>query len=182
MPNREIPDHSSAVIECNVESLGEEHWSLMLMADPDRKAISEYLPDCRLFSISAQGSPIALALLLSSNGAYGKKLKLSEGEAEIINIAVTPEQQGKGLAKRLILHCVGAGRLARLRRLWIGTGNSSLPQLALYQKAGFRLDHIIPDYFSDYPETIFENGIQCLDMLRLQLTLTREVSDVGTKN
>ncbi|MBB6520398.1 GNAT family N-acetyltransferase [Pseudoteredinibacter isoporae] len=175
MPNRKVH-------ECHLDELNEAHWSLMLMADPDREVISNYLPDCRIFSVNTNGSPIALALLLGAESAYGKKLALSEGEAELINIAVILEQQGKGLAKQLIQHCIEVGRQDGLRSLWIGTGNSSLSQLALYQKMGFRLHHIVPDYFSEYPETIIENGIECLDMLRLQLRFECEVSDVRTEN
>lgn len=52
----------------------------------------------------------------------------------------------------------------------IGTGNSSIQELALYQKCGFRLKEIIHDYFVDnYDEPIFENSIQCRDMVLLQL-------------
>lgn len=51
----------------------------------------------------------------------------------------------------------------------IGTGNSSIDQLAFYQKCGFRIAAIDPDFFiRHYPEPIFENGIQCRDMIRLE--------------
>lgn len=50
----------------------------------------------------------------------------------------------------------------------VGTGNSSIGQLALYQKCGFRITGIDMDFFiKHYPEEIFENGIQCRDMVRL---------------
>ena len=57
----------------------------------------------------------------------------------------------------------------------VGTGNSSLDALAFYQRAGFRIVGVIPDFFVDnYPEPIVENGIRCIDMVRLRLTLTPE--------
>ena len=50
----------------------------------------------------------------------------------------------------------------------VGTGNSSIGQLVLYQKCGFRISGIDIDFFvRHYPEEIFENGIQCRDMIRL---------------
>ena len=57
------------------------------------------------------------------------------------------------------------------RALDIGTGNSSLDQLALYQKLGFRITGIVADFFDDYPEPFVENGIACRDMVRLQVEL-----------
>lgn len=52
--------------------------------------------------------------------------------------------------------------------LMIGTGNSSLAQLRLYQRLGFRIVSIVPDFFANYPEPIYENGILCRDMVRLR--------------
>ncbi|PKL30065.1 MAG: GNAT family N-acetyltransferase, partial [Spirochaetae bacterium HGW-Spirochaetae-10] len=58
------------------------------------------------------------------------------------------------------------------RSIVIGTGNSSLTQLSLYQKLGFRMDHIIKDFFTDnYSEPIVENGLLCRDMVVLKRDL-----------
>jgi hypothetical protein len=44
--------------------------------------------------------------------------------------------------------------------------------LALYQKCGFRIVGVDLDFFiRHYPEKIYENGIQCRDMIRLSLDL-----------
>lgn len=54
----------------------------------------------------------------------------------------------------------------------IGTGNSSIGQLVLYQKCGFRITGVDIDFFvRHYQEEIFENGIQCRDMIRLSQDL-----------
>ena len=54
----------------------------------------------------------------------------------------------------------------------IGTGNSSLNQLMFYQKSGFRMKEIWVDFFTkNYEEPIEENGIPCLDMVRLYKAL-----------
>lgn len=46
------------------------------------------------------------------------------------------------------------------------TGNSSMGQLVLYQKSGFRIVGVNVDYFvRNYKELIFENGIQYRDMI-----------------
>ncbi|KHF37127.1 putative N-acetyltransferase YvbK [Paenibacillus sp. P1XP2] len=57
----------------------------------------------------------------------------------------------------------------------VRTGNSSLNQLGLYQKCGFRMVRIERDYFvNNYPEPIFENGIPCRDQIVLELMLRME--------
>jgi hypothetical protein len=45
-------------------------------------------------------------------------------------------------------------------------------QLTFYQRAGFRVVAVEPDYFlQHYPEPLFENGLQHRDRLRLALAL-----------
>ncbi|RIO99278.1 GNAT family N-acetyltransferase, partial [Staphylococcus gallinarum] len=48
------------------------------------------------------------------------------------------------------------------------TGNSSIGQLAFYQKAGFRIVAVEMNYFvNNYEDPIYENGILCRDLIRL---------------
>ncbi|MGX8177137.1 GNAT family N-acetyltransferase [Exiguobacterium artemiae] len=56
----------------------------------------------------------------------------------------------------------------RPQTIEIGTGNSSIGQLALYQKCGFRIVGVDLNFFlRHYEEDIIENGIRCTDMIRL---------------
>nr|WP_084135835.1 N-acetyltransferase [Jeotgalicoccus psychrophilus] len=49
-----------------------------------------------------------------------------------------------------------------------GTRNSSIGQLALYQKCGFKITGVDKSFFiRNYEEEILENGIQCRDIIRL---------------
>ena len=94
------------------------------------------------------------------------------GMVELVNIAVDESQQNKGFGKALIQHAIETARSQGYRTIEIGTGNSSISQLALYQKCGFRMTHIDRDFFLRYyEEPIFENGIQCVDMVRLSREL-----------
>lgn len=54
----------------------------------------------------------------------------------------------------------------------VGTANSSIGNLAFYQKVGFRITEVKKDFFSKYPEPIFENGIQALDMIMFEKNLS----------
>jgi ribosomal protein S18 acetylase RimI-like enzyme len=92
--------------------------------------------------------------------------------AEIMNIAINEKHQGKGLGQLLIARSLEECAARGIKSVEIGTGNSSIAQLYLYQKMGFRIVGIIRDYFvKNYPDLIFENGIQCKDMIRLRREL-----------
>jgi ribosomal protein S18 acetylase RimI-like enzyme len=80
--------------------------------------------------------------------------------------------QGRGIGKKLIQFAMDQAREKNAKTIEIGTGNSSVGQLLLYQKCGFRITGIDRDFFiRHYPEKIYENGIQCRDMIRLSLDL-----------
>ncbi|ATZ68604.1 GNAT family N-acetyltransferase [Acinetobacter haemolyticus] len=132
---------------------------LLFAADPDWAVISTYLLQADIFVMINEQDRIIAQLCLIQNA----------DQAEIKNLAVDPSQQGQGLAKTLILYVVGALQQSSIHTLWIKTGNSSLDQLALYQKCGFRMSHIERNVFQNYPEPIFENGIRCLDQVVLSI-------------
>ncbi|PRX42792.1 acetyltransferase (GNAT) family protein [Planifilum fimeticola] len=91
---------------------------------------------------------------------------------ELVNIAVMPLHQGKGIGKKLLKHAIQTAKSMGYKTMEVGTGNSSIGQLAFYQKCGFRMIGIDFDFFTrHYSEAIFENGIQCRDMIRLSRDL-----------
>ncbi len=142
---------------------GELPYDLLLLADPERSAIDAYLGRSELFLARDPDRLVVGVLVLTP---------LGEGQAEIKNIAVRPTWQGQGIGKRLLRFALDEARRRGLQALEIGTSNSSFDQLALYQKIGFRMDRIQRDFFTrHYAEAIFENGIQCRDMVMLRLEL-----------
>jgi ribosomal protein S18 acetylase RimI-like enzyme len=91
---------------------------------------------------------------------------------ELVNIAVAEKQQGRGIGKQLVLHAIETAKSLGSKSLEVGTGNSSVGQLAFYQKCGFRIVGVDRDFFTrHYSKPIYENGIQCRDMIRLVLHL-----------
>ena len=73
--------------------------------------------------------------------------------AEIINISVAPKHQKKGIGKELISDAIKLARQLGAQTITVGTGNSSISQLAFYQKCGFRIvgiefDHFVKNYVS----------------------------------
>lgn len=93
---------------------------------------------------------------------------LAADTIELMNIAVHSDYRGKGFGKILLAEAVRRARVLGANRIEVGTGNSSIDQLAFYQKAGFRITGVDHDFFvRNYPEPLEENGIPCRDMVRL---------------
>lgn len=131
---------------------------LLLEADPSENMIRSYLAEGICYLAELDGSLIGVYVLMP----------LSRTAAEIKNIAVAPSSRGQGLGKELVFDALAEAKRLGYSTVEIGTGNSSLDQLALYQKCGFRLDSIDQDFFvRHYDEPIIENGIVCRDMIRL---------------
>ena len=137
-------------------------WDLLLLADPSHDTISSYLKDAIVLgSIADQSTDGVVAIS-----------PLSAQSWEIKNIAVAPSSQGKGLGKALLQAAIDACITRGAHEVWIGTGNSSINQLGLYQKMGFRMAELDRGFFErNYKEEIFENGIRCRDMVRLVYTI-----------
>lgn len=132
---------------------------LLLEADPSEELIQEYAANGFCYVAQQQGESIGTYILLP----------LNKTAIEIKNIAVAASQRGKGYGKKLVEHAISEAARMQYTTVEIGTGNSSLDQLALYQKCGFRILGVDRDFFiRNYPEPIFENGIQCRDMIRLE--------------
>lgn len=132
---------------------------LLLEADPSEKLIQEYAATGFCYVAEHQGEKIGTYILLP----------LNKTTIEIKNVALAASQRGKGCGKQLIKHALSEAARMHYKTVEIGTGNSSLDQLALYQKCGFRMLSVDRDFFvRNYPQPIFENGIQCRDMIRLE--------------
>jgi len=150
-------------MQFQIERLNEikdEHISLLLLADPSEKLIREYCQSGLIFAMNNDNELIGIIVLLP----------FGEESIEIKNIAVGESYQGKGYGKQLLKHGIGFAKQNEYKRIRIGTGNSSLNQLGLYQKCGFRMIRIYKDFFiRNYEEEIVENGIQCRDMVILEM-------------
>lgn len=135
---------------------------LLLTADPSRESVDDYLKrgDCYIAETGQQ--TVGVYVLLPTRPEM----------VELVNVAVVEAHQGKGIGKQLVEDAIQKSKDCGYRTIEVGTGNSSIGQLALYQKCGFRMTGIDRNYFlRHYREEIFENGIQCKDMIRLSQDL-----------
>lgn len=137
-------------------------YGLLLLADPSKALIDQYLPTGYLYAAQLNGETIGVYVLVPA----------APGCWEIKNIAVAPAWQGKGIGRTLLRHACAEARAKKAARIRIATGNSSITQLYLYQKAGFELTKLVKDFFTEhYPEPIVENGITCKHLLVLEKKL-----------
>ncbi|MDV2580911.1 GNAT family N-acetyltransferase [Alkalibacillus haloalkaliphilus] len=131
---------------------------LLLLADPSRNIVEEYTARGECFISEVEQQIIGVFVLLPTRSET----------VELVNVAVAEEQHGRGIGKRLVMNSINIAKKKGYKTIEIGTGNSSIGQIALYQKCGFRIVGVDNDFFvRHYPEEIFENGIQCRDMIRL---------------
>lgn len=149
----------------DIQKLGSQEkppMDLLLSADPSKKLIEHYLENGQCFVAKIKTDIVGVYVLLQTKSHT----------VELKNIAVAVDQQGKGIGKQLIFNAIDNAINQEYQEIEVGTGNSSIGQLALYQKCGFRIIGIEKDFFvKNYSEKIIENGIQCRDMIRLNLKL-----------
>ncbi len=135
---------------------------LLLLSDPSTDVINEYIQQSIKF-VAVLDTQIIGALLL---------LKTRPRTMEIMNISVYENHQNKGVGKKLINKAIDYAKSNAIDTLEIGTGNPGAIQMLLYQKCGFRIIGVDLDYFRrNHKEKIYENGIECRDMIRMRLDL-----------
>lgn len=131
---------------------------LLLLADPSEKIVKEYTSRGECYVAEHDQRIIGVYVLLPTRPET----------IELVNVAVAEERHGQGIGKQLVMDAVKVASERGYKTIEVGTGNSGVGQLALYQKCGFRIVGVDVDFFvRHYPEEIFENGIQCRDMIRL---------------
>lgn len=138
-------------------------FDLLLKADPDKQKIDSYLSQGDLYLAKNKAQEVV--------GVYVIQEVVSQ-EWEILNIAVVDHYQNQGIGQQIIDQVVVQVRRQNAQKLWVATANSSIGQLAFYQKCGFEMHAIIPDFFTQhYTEPIIENGIVAKHQVRLLMKL-----------
>lgn len=146
-----------------LKNQGELPIDLLLEADPDQSKVEGYCKTGLIYVVEEDDKII---------GLYVMEYMISAKKAEILNISVLKQYQGKGIGKMLLNHAIHQARALGKNKIELGTGNSSINQIAFYQKCGFEISGIIKNYFVDnYEEEILENGIICKHMIRFEKNL-----------
>jgi ribosomal protein S18 acetylase RimI-like enzyme len=139
---------------------------LLLLADPSEAKIRSYLSGSKCF-VASSGAVVVGACVVQPRGTDTN---------ELMCIAVAPAHHKSGYGTALLDWVIDYSRNSGVRQLEVGTGTFGY-QLAFYQRHGFRVASIDRDFFlKNYPEPIFEDGMQLFDMLRLTLNCSGNVA------
>ncbi len=134
-----------------IEENKKDYMGLLLLADPCEEAIERYLYDGDLYVYRDGGTVVAAAVLYP----------LEDEGCELKNIAVLENLQGKGIGSAFLRLIMGEAS-KKFTHMLVGTTSQTQ---GFYKSLNFQYSHTIPNFFVDnYPEPIFENGIQCVDM------------------
>lgn len=133
----------------------------LLLADESEEIINEYIHEGDMFSILLENLVIGVALFIHESPCI----------VELKNIALLPEYRGRGFGKDIMNLAFEQYRRKSFQKMIVGTANSSIANLAFYQKAGFRIVGIRKNFFNKYPNPIYEDGIQAIDMIMFEKNL-----------
>lgn len=137
-------------------------YDLLLLADETIEAIDKYIHQSDIYVFERENQMIAVFALQT----------ISSDTVEIKNIAVDTAFQGQGIGQGLLKDAISIAKEKGFKKIIIGTGDAGIKQLYLYQKVGFEIFDIKHRFFIDnYPEPIFENGIQLKHMIVLKKDL-----------
>lgn len=137
-------------------------FHLLKLADPSRKLIEQYTTSGSSYIAKHKDKIVGVIVLLPINSS----------SIEIKNIAILEAFQDKGFGKELLQYANNLSKQKGYKTLVIGTGNSSIYQLKLYQKVGFEIVKIKRNFFlKHYDHPIIENGIQCKHLIVLEKRL-----------
>lgn len=133
-----------------------DYMDLLFLADEQENMIDKYLDQGTMY-------------VIDDDGVKGECVVTDEGEGvlEIKNIATKPESHGKGYGRALI-DFICEKYVGKYTSLQVGTGDSPLT-IPFYEKSGFKRHHCIKNFFLDnYDHSIFEEGVQLIDMVYLR--------------
>jgi ribosomal protein S18 acetylase RimI-like enzyme len=139
-------------------------WLVMMLSDADES-------DERIRDVVANPANTSYALFEHGKPVGAMTVHWDAAESELIYIAIDPARRGSGFGKAALAWLIAEAQRRNIVSVIVGTGNSSLDQIAFYQKAGFRIDSVRRDYFDYFREPVYEHGVHLRDMLVMRLEL-----------
>jgi ribosomal protein S18 acetylase RimI-like enzyme len=138
-------------------------YHLLLLADETKEAINQYIFNSDIYLLHDGTENIAVMALC----------KISDTELEIKNIAVIESYRSKGIGSILMNKAKEIAKENHYKTLTVGTSDTGFQQIKFYEKNGFIKSGVLKDFFiENYPDPIYENGLQMHDMVVLSHHLT----------
>lgn len=140
-----------------------QYLDYLLLADENEIIVNTYINDGEMYSIHLNNEIVGVVLFTYHSNQV----------VELKNIALDPKYRGRGLGKVVITKAFKKFERKGISKVIVGTANSSIGNVAFYQKVGFRMVEIRKNFFKDYPEPIFEDGIRAIDMVMFEKYVTK---------
>lgn len=121
------------------EDTNDELYDLLLLADPSKDIVDEYLERGECYTAWADDELAGVYVLLKTRPLT----------VEIVNIAVKESLQKKGFGKQLVLDAIEKAKKLGADTIEIGTGNSSIHQLSSIKNADSAFRRSTTISFSD---------------------------------
>lgn len=135
---------------------------LLLIADPEVEVVLNYMNRGTMIGLYSEKEYIGVIHFE----------EIEKNIVEINNIGIIESYRGKGIGKIILQYAISYIRSQGYSSIVLGTGNSSISNIAFYQKCGFNLVELWSNYFlENYTDPIFEDDIQCKHMLRFEYSL-----------
>src|SRR5580765_982646 len=139
LQNEEMTIKNQNITFTKLEKDDQMPYELLLLADPSKDLVDKYLKQSDSFIARQNEETLGVVVLFP----------LTEETVEIKNIAVKPELQGRGIGSYLIDNVIKVADVKKYKSVVIGTANSSIGPLYLYQKLGFEITEIRKNFFID---------------------------------
>lgn len=142
---------------------------LFALAEDSLAQLDSYLDAGRVL-VAASGDELLGHLQLVATGHHG--------EAEITNMAVREDHQGRGIGTRLLTTAIAALSGEGVSILRVGTASADVDNLRFYQRHGFRMRSVDRDAFTTatgYPPDLRVDGIAIRDRVWLDRRLDSEL-------
>jgi ribosomal protein S18 acetylase RimI-like enzyme len=139
-----------------IENNKKDYLDLLLLADEQENMIDKYLYRGNVFALY-EGDLKSVCVVTKEN----------DGEYELKNLATYEKYQGRGYGSNLVKYIFEYYK-SNCKTMFVGTGDNPLTIL-FYEHCGFKISHKVKNFFIDnYEKSIFENGIQLVDMIYLR--------------
>lgn len=134
-------------------------FKLLLLAEPSARALRWSLKNL---------SDAAYAMERGGRVVGAATMRFRREPCEIVELAVEEGLHGRGLGKLLVARLLEEARARGKREVFVGTRSTSAGNIIFYQKCGFRVHAVRPDYFWYYDEPVYEHGVLVRDMIVLR--------------
>ena len=132
-----------------------KYIDLLLLADPEEKAIDKYINDCEVFYLTENEKVLGQCAAI----------EIDKHKCEIKNLAVCKTMHRKGYGKNLIA-LICEYYKGKYTSILVGTADNGIE---FYEQCGFKISHKIKNFFIDnYDIPIYDDGVQCIDMIYLE--------------